>query len=119
MEGDTRLFLSRVTGAIVGAGVILLIAIIGRVIFRKEAMGVGDIKLMAMIGIYIGAWPNIPLTLIIGAFIGSIIGLILVIMHKKKMDSMIPFGPLLSIGAVISLLYGKEIWMWYKLLVGL
>lgn len=119
LEGNLKLLLSRAGGAIAGAGIILVIAIIGKAVFRKEAMGVGDVKLMAMIGIYIGIWPYIPLILIIGAFIGSIYGLVLIILRRKRMDSYIPFGPFLSISAVISLLYGKEIWLWYKLLVGL
>ncbi len=119
LEGDIKLFLSRLSGAFGGAVIILLIAIIGRVVFHKPAMGVGDIKLMAMIGMYIGLWPYILLILIIGAFIGSIFGSILIILRRKKMDSYIPFGPFLSISAVISLLYGKEIWIWYKALVGL
>ncbi len=119
LERDTPLLISRVIGAIAGAGIITIIAIIGRAVFRKSAMGIGDIKLMAMIGAYVGAWPYIPLILIIGAFIGSIFGLVLIILRRKRMDSYIPFGPFLSISAVISLFYGKEIWLWYKLLVGL
>ncbi|MGQ9609392.1 MAG: prepilin peptidase [bacterium] len=119
LEDDIKLLFSRVLGTFGGAIMILLIAIVGRAVFHKEAMGIGDVKLMAMIGMYIGLWPYIPLILIIGAFIGSMFGLILIILRRKKMDSYIPFGPFLSIGAVISLLYGKEIWTWYKLLVGL
>jgi leader peptidase (prepilin peptidase)/N-methyltransferase len=106
-------------GGIVGAVVILIIAIGGTLIFRKEAMGMGDVRLMAMIGVYLGLFPHIPLTLIIGAISGSIVGIILMAKHGKKMDSMIPFGPFLSLGAIISLLYGKEIWLWYESLMGL
>lgn len=119
LEDDIKLLFSRVLGTFGGAIIILLIAIVGRAVFHKEAMGIGDVKLMAMIGMYIGLWPYIPLILIISAFIGSMFGLILIILRRKKMDSYIPFGPFLSSGAVISLLYGKEIWAWYKLLVGL
>jgi len=109
----------RAAGATTGAIVILLIALIGRVVFRKEAMGVGDIKLMAMIGMYLGLFPYIPLVIMIAAFLGSIVGLALIVVRRKKMSSAIPFGPFLSLGALLSLLYGKEIWLWYINLMGL
>lgn len=110
--------LSRVLGAAVGAGIIVLIAIGGKALFRKEAMGGGDIKLMAMIGIYLGFWPHIPLTIMIAAFLGSLIGVIVLLFRKNKQDSTIPFGPFLSIGALISLMYGTQIWLWYKRFMG-
>jgi len=106
-------------GGIAGAALILVIAIFGTLVFRKEAMGMGDVRLMAMVGVYLGLFPHIPLTLIIGAILGSIVGIILMALRGKKMDSMIPFGPFLSLGAMISLLYGKEIWFWYESLMGL
>jgi leader peptidase (prepilin peptidase)/N-methyltransferase len=106
-------------GGIAGAGIILLIAIIGSAVFRKEAMGMGDVRLMAMIGVYLGLWPYIPLTLILGAFSGSIIGIVLILLRGRKMDSAIPFGPFLSLGAMLCLLYGNEIWQWYEHLMGL
>jgi len=106
-------------GGVGGAGIILIIAIVGTLIFRKEAMGMGDVRLMAMVGVYLGFFPHIPLTLILGALTGSIIGIILMMFKGKKMDSMIPFGPFLSLGAMVSLLYGKEIWSFYQRLMGL
>jgi len=106
-------------GGIGGAGIILIIAIVGTLIFLKDAMGMGDVRLMAMVGVYLGLFPHIPLTLIIGAITGSIIGIILMMFRGKKMDSMIPFGPFLSLGAMVSLLYGKEIWLFYQRLMGL
>lgn len=106
-------------GGIIGALLILLIAVIGTFVFRKEAMGMGDVRLMAMIGVYLGLWPHIPLTLIIGALSGSVVGIILMMFRGEKMDSAIPFGPFLSLGAMLSLLYGKEILFWYNRLMGL
>jgi leader peptidase (prepilin peptidase) / N-methyltransferase len=106
-------------GGVAGAVIILLIAIIGSAVFRKEAMGMGDVRLMAMIGVYLGLWPYIPLTLILAAFSGSIIGIVLILLRGKKMDSAIPFGPFLSLGAMLCLLYGNKIWQWYERLMGL
>ena len=116
---DINLILFRVLGAVAGAGVIILIAVVGSAVFRKEAMGGGDVKLMAMIGIYIGLWPHILITLIAASIFGSIVGVTLILVRKKKMESAIPFGPFLAIGALLSLLYGGKIWAWYQQIMGL
>lgn len=116
---DYHILISRIIGAFAGAGIILLIAIVGTAIFKKEAMGMGDVKLMAMIGLYLGWWPHILITLIFASLFGSIMGVTLIIASKKKMDSKIPFGPFLALAAVISMLYGEYIWNWYRNLMGL
>ena len=115
---DFNLLLSRILGAAVGAGITLLIAFLGSIVFRKEAMGGGDVKLMAMIGIYLGLWPYIPLTIIVASFLGSFVGIGLILAKRKNMSSRVPFGPFLTIGAIISLLYGDSIWQWYHGLMG-
>jgi len=119
IQADIKLLLHRVLGAIFGAGVIILIAIAGKAVFRKEAMGTGDVRLMAMIGMYLGWLPHIFVTLVSAAFLGSIVGLILILVRRGKMDSVIPFGPFLSAGALLSMLYGENIWIWYRHLMGL
>ena len=119
VRSDISLILSRMLGAVIGAGITLLIAIVGSIAFRKEAMGAGDIKLMAMIGIYLGWWPHIPFTLLAASVFGSIIGLVLILFRGKKMDTAVPFGPFLAIGALLSLLHGETIWTWYRVLMGL
>lgn len=116
---EASLLLSKVLGAVIGAGIIILIAVVGSAIFRKEAMGGGDVKLMAMIGMYLGWWPHIPITLIAASCFGSIVGISLILVRKKKMESAIPFGPFLAIGALLSLLYGGKIWAWYQQIMGL
>jgi leader peptidase (prepilin peptidase)/N-methyltransferase len=110
---------SRVLGAIIGAAITILIAVVGSAVFRKEAMGMGDVKLMAMIGIYIGWWPHILITLIAASLFGSIAGIALILVRKKKMGSAIPFGPFLAVGALLSLSYGEKLWAWYRHLTGL
>ena len=119
LHSNLGLLISRVLGAVIGAGIIILIAVAGKAVFRKEAMGGGDIKLMAMIGIYLGWWPHIPITLISASLFGSIIGVVLIIASRKKMESRIPFGPFLAVGALLSLLYGEALWTWYSNLMGL
>jgi leader peptidase (prepilin peptidase)/N-methyltransferase len=119
LQKDANLILSRVLGAVIGAGITILIAVVGSAVFRKEAMGGGDVKLMAMIGIYLGWWPHIPITLVVASLFGSIVGVGLILVRKKKMESAIPFGPFLAVGALLSLLYGENVWAWYRNLTGL
>ena len=94
-------------GILIGGGIFYLIAILSR-----GGMGGGDIKLGAMIGAFLG-WKLILLTIFIGVFIGSIIGIILIILKIKGRKDPIPFGPFLSLGAVISIFWGTKIIQWY------
>lgn len=81
-------------------------------LFRKEGMGGGDIKLMAMLGGFMG-WKSVILTTFAGSLLGSVIGIIFMVAKGKGRGTLIPFGPFLAIGAVISLFFGQEILMWY------
>ena len=119
VQNNISLILWRFLATVIGAAVILFIVIVGSAIFRKQAMGMGDVKLMAMIGIYLGPWPHLPITLLTASVFGSIIGVGLIFLSKKKMDSAIPFGPFLAMGALLSLLYGETIWSWYQQITGL
>jgi leader peptidase (prepilin peptidase)/N-methyltransferase len=128
IKRNKDIIISDVLGAVAGAVIILLIALLGTYAFKKEAMGMGDISLMAMIGMFVGFWQRsgmigfiIPviLTIILGSILGSVIGLILILLKRKKSDSQIPFGPFLSIGGLITILYGNQIWLWYHHLMRL
>ncbi len=98
-------------GAGTGFLLFFLIAHLGRWVFKKEAMGGGDIKLMAMIGAFTGI-KGVFLTTFLGSLLGSIVGIIL-ILKRRGSDTIIPFGPYLAGGAVISILFGEEIWRFY------
>lgn len=78
----------------------LLLKIIGDFIFKRESMGGGDIKLLALFGIMLG-WQNAIITIFLGAMIGLPISLVLLVKNK---DNVVPFGPFLSIAAIILLL---------------
>ena len=103
-------------GAGVGGGTLLAIATIGEMAYKKEVMGMGDVKLMAMIGA-IGGWKIVLMTLFLGSLFGSIAGLALIALKKTKFQSKIPFGPYLALGALISLLYRDPIIEFYLNLV--
>ncbi len=118
-RGDWGYLASHLIGTIAGGAVIALIAVLGSIIFRKPAMGGGDIKLMALIGLFLGAWPHLMLVIVASAFIGSIVGVVLIFLGaKENPQSHIPYGPFLAIGALLSLLWGSSMWEWYLKLIG-
>ena len=95
-------------GILAGGGSLYAVAWIYALITGKEGMGGGDIKLLAMIGAFIG-WQGVLLTIFMGSAIGTIVGLIDMLKKKTDMKMRIPFGPFLAIGAVIYIFFGKEI----------
>lgn len=99
-------------GILVGGGIILIIGIAGNIIFKKEAMGGGDVKLAAMIGAFLG-WRYIIISLFLGFFLGALAGIILILSKIKKREDMVPFGPFIVLGSLITLLWGGQIISWY------
>lgn len=90
-------------GLFAGGGALLLVALISR-----GGMGGGDVKLMAMMGTFLG-WNGALGTIFVGAFLGSIGGLL----TRKGLKGTIPFGPFLALAGLIVLLYGQQLWEWY------
>ncbi len=105
-------FKTSIVGLLSGGGIFYLIAITGKAMLRKDAMGGGDIKLMAVIGGVLG-WKGVVLTTFIGSLIGSVIGIIVIVIKGRRWGVRIPFGPYLAFGAIVSLLMGQEIFFWY------
>lgn len=105
-------FINSVLGVVVGGGIILIIGLAGTAIFKKEAMGGGDVKLAAMIGAFLG-WRYIIISLFLGFFLGALAGIILVLSKIKSKEDMVPFGPFIVLGSLITLLWGKKIITWY------
>ncbi|UCE66434.1 MAG: prepilin peptidase [Candidatus Zixiibacteriota bacterium] len=106
-------------GMAVGGGAFILVGMLGRIIFKKEALGFGDVKYAAMVGAFLG-WKNLILMLIIASFLGSIIGISLIYLSGKKGKSTyIPFGPFLTVGAWISIYFGDYLIKAYLELAGI
>ena len=82
------------------------------VIIPREAMGLGDVKLLAGIGAFLG-WQMVFLTLFLASVSGGIVSLVLLAAHKKDWQSRIPFGPYLALGAVVCLCVGHQLADWY------
>ncbi len=98
-------FMRSLFGAVAGGASIYLVGVLGKILFRRDAMGEGDVKLMAMIGAFLGV-RLVMLSFFIAPVFGSIFGIISRI--KTGRDTM-PYGPFLSLSAVIALLYGDKI----------
>ncbi|MGH7231829.1 MAG: prepilin peptidase [Nitrospiraceae bacterium] len=99
-------------GVLIGGGVLWGVAWASPYVFGKEGMGGGDIKLLAMIGAFLG-WKATLLTILVGAIAGSVAGVSLILLHVIRRDQYLPFGPFLALGAVISMFYHREILSWY------
>ncbi len=100
------------TGLVLGGGLFFLMGLLGEAVFKKEAMGGGDIKMMAMVGGLLG-WKGVILTTFLASLFGSLIGVSLIMVKGKQWGSKIPFGPYLAFGAVVSLFLGQELLNWY------
>jgi leader peptidase (prepilin peptidase) / N-methyltransferase len=101
-----------VIGILAGGGILYLVAFIYELITKKEGMGGGDIKLLAMIGAFLG-WKAIPFVILISSLTGSVIGSAALMISKKGIRAKIPFGPFLALGAILYVFFGKEIINWY------
>ncbi len=105
-------WMQSLVGIIVGGGILYSIIIIYYFITKKEGMGGGDIKLIAMIGAFLGL-KSIFFVIFIGSLLGTIIGIPVMIIKKKDKNLAIPFGPFLSIAAIIYIYLGDIILNWY------
>jgi len=105
-------FLNSLIGALLGGGSLFIVGTLYQWFFKREGMGGGDVKLLAMIGAFLG-WKAVILTILLSSLIGSITGIIIMVLKGKDFKYAIPFGPFLSLGAVISLFYGESLINWY------
>ncbi|MFA0756790.1 MAG: hypothetical protein YPKNTGVA_002319 [Candidatus Fervidibacter sp.] len=96
-------------GALVGALTIWLIGIVGRWLFRREAMGFGDVKIAAAVGMHLGlTWALLPFFLL-SVFVGALLGVGLALLQRRALTGYMPFGPALAMAAGALLLYPHEI----------
>ena len=100
--------LGALLGILVGGGFLLAVAWLYERLTGVEGMGGGDIKLLAMIGAFLG-WPSIPLTLFFSSLGGSIIGLSIMLAKGVDRRYALPFAPFLCLGALVYLFFGREL----------
>jgi len=104
---SARTFSDALWGMLLGGGIILIIFLVSR-----GGMGAGDIKLMALIGLYVGL-RGTAVVLMFGFLLGAITGIIFMLTGKLTRKDPLPFAPFLSLAALIQVFWGEQIWDWY------
>lgn len=104
-------------GIVLGGGILWGLAWLSPYLFGQEGMGGGDVKLLAMIGAFLG-WQHVLMTLMIAAVVGALMGIGLLLLKIMKRKQYMPFGPFLAFGAVITLLFHAQVMEWYLGFVG-
>ncbi len=110
-------FKESLLGTLLGGGILLLVAWGYYLFTKKEGMGGGDVKLLAMIGAFLG-WKAVIFTIFVGSAFGTLVGIATVLRTKEGgRKTAIPFGPFLSMGALVYLFQGPQIIAWYMRLM--
>ena len=104
-------------GILIGGGSLFLVAWIYSLITKKEGMGGGDIKLLAMMGAIVG-WQGVLFTIFLASLVGTLAGLAAMLQSRKGMKLAVPFGPFLSIGSITYTFFGTPLIAWYFNLLG-
>lgn len=99
-------------GIVAGGGSLLVVAYGYHLLTKKEGMGGGDIKLLAMMGAFLG-WQSIPFIIFSSSLVGSVVGVTLIMTRKKDSQIPIPFGPFLAFGALLFVFFGRQLICWY------
>jgi leader peptidase (prepilin peptidase) / N-methyltransferase len=99
-------------GVALGGGGLLAVALLYQLIARREGMGMGDVKLMAMVGAFCG-WRGALVTIVLGSLVGSFIGLALIAGRRGTRQTQLPFGSFLAPAAWVALLLGDRLWAAY------
>ncbi|MEW6301154.1 MAG: A24 family peptidase [Thermodesulfobacteriota bacterium] len=112
LVSPTLTWSSSLLGIALGAGVLLAVAEGYRLLTGREGMGGGDVKLLAMIGAFLG-WRAVPFTLFAASFVGSVVGVAVMVRQQANTHLAIPFGPFLAFGALCYLFFGERLIAWY------
>jgi len=107
-DGPAASLLSSALGIIVGGGSLLAVGLFYKLVRKVEGMGGGDVKLMAMVGAFLG-FKLALLTIFLGSLLGGIVGLIVMHRTSQGMRASVPFGVFLSPAAIVSMLWGNEL----------
>lgn len=96
-----------VSGLILGGGFLWVVGFLGKFIFKKDSMGAGDVKLAAMIGAFMG--PQVVIALFLAFFLAIPVVAIGLSSSRLQLGSTLPFGPFISLGAVIMICFGQQL----------
>jgi leader peptidase (prepilin peptidase)/N-methyltransferase len=104
--------LDRLIGTLAGAGFLYLVLFYGGALYGQDAMGEGDLNLIALIGAFLG-WRAVVITILVGCLLGATVGIGLIALRRLSRRQHIPFGPFLAVGAVVALFWGEQLIAWY------
>ena len=111
-----RTWMDSLLGILLGGGLLWLLAYLYILLKKQEGMGGGDVKLLAWIGAVLG-FKALPFVVLVASITGSVVGLIAASRSTDGLKTAIPFGPFLSLGALLHLFYGEKITYWYLSLI--
>ena len=104
--------IASIAGIVLGAGVLYGIAAAYFLLRREEGMGMGDVKMLAMIGAFLG-WRAVLLTLVLSSFVGALVGVALMTSRRESLRYALPFGTFLALAAFVAMIAGDGILTWY------
>lgn len=99
-------------GILLGAGLLYGTAAAYYIVRREEGLGMGDVKMLAMIGAFLG-WKAVILTLVLASFAGALVGIAVILTSRGGMRYALPFGTFLAVGSLVAMLAGDQIIAWY------
>jgi leader peptidase (prepilin peptidase)/N-methyltransferase len=103
---------SSLLGLVIGGGSLWILAEAWLRLRKVEALGFGDVKMMAMVGAFLG-WPQVILTLVLSSFAGSLVGVALILSGRGSMSSKLPYGTFIALAALAASLVGEPLIAWY------
>lgn len=105
-------FQESLLGIAAGGGILFAVATGYYLLTKKEGMGGGDVKLLAMLGAFLG-WKGVVFTIFVGSAVGTVLGIAVALRTQQGRKTAVPFGPFLSLGALLFIFFGTEIIDWY------
>jgi len=101
-----------IIGFFVGGGILFLLAFAGERLFKKESMGMGDVKFAAVLGFFLG-WKSALLALYFGFFIAAVLYIFIKLIRNTPIEKYIPMGPFFALSTMIWILWGQNLIQWY------
>ncbi len=106
-------WMNSLIGIALGGGVLYAIAAAYYAVRREEGLGMGDVKMLAMIGAFLG-WKAVLVTLILSSFAGALVGIGIIALSRGSMRLALPFGTFLAVGAIAAMIVGEPLVAWYS-----
>jgi leader peptidase (prepilin peptidase)/N-methyltransferase len=102
-----------IAGALIGGGILFIVGAAYQALRKRQGLGMGDIKMMAMVGAFAG-WRLALFTIFVGSLLGSVLGIILILFGGRTLQTKLAFGTFLGAAAALALFYGPAVFRWYS-----